>query len=142
MAGVTRAITTCLASLSWKQTERALAALTIASATVSLMVSCVRLLNHDAVGVTPLVALLGVVSGTLAWRGRAAGHGLGIIFYGLQLASYYSFDLTQAYHLLAGLSVAFVVHLSSGVLVVNAFAIAMLAASAVLLGWRLRQPQD
>jgi hypothetical protein len=134
-------MTTWLASLTWKQAERAIAALTIASAALSLMVSGLRLRNHDAVGVTPLVALLGLLSGAFAWRGRLPGHAMALLVYGLQLASYYSYDQTQAYHLLAGLSVAFVVQMPSGVLVVNAFAVAMLVASSVLLGWRLRQAQ-
>ena len=141
MTGVARRMAAWLAVPRWKQAERVLAALTIAGATLSLLVSGIRLLHDDAAGVTALVSVPGVLSGALAWRGRLAGHGLGLVFYGLQLASFYSYDLTQAHHLLAGLSVAFVVRLPSGVLVVNAFAVAMLVASAVLLGWRLRQAQ-
>lgn len=134
-------MTNCLTHLQWMRIERAIAVLTAANGAISLIVCGVRLFHHDAVGATPLLALLGLVSGFLAWRGRVAGHSTGLAFYAVQLASYYSYDLTQSYHLRGGLSLAFVAHLPSGVLVVNVFAIAMMAASAVLLCWRLRRAQ-
>ncbi len=86
----------------------------------------------------PLLALLGLVSGVLAWRGRLAGHVAALVFYGLQLAAFHSLHATQAYHVTWIFSLAFVVHLPGGVLIVNAFAVAMLAASAALLWRRLR----
>lgn len=129
---------TWLTHLQWTRIERAIAVLTVANGAISLIVCGVRLFHHDAVGAAPLLALLGLLSGVLAWRGRVAGHATGLAFYALQLASYYSYDFTLAYQLRGGLSLGFVAHLPSGVLVVNVFAIAMLAASAVLLCWRLR----
>ena len=91
-------------------------------------------------GGTLALALLGLLSGVLAWRGRLGGHYAGLAFYGLQLAAWYSYDATQAWHLRAAFSLAFVVHLRSGVLIVNVFAMAMLAASAALLWRRQRAP--
>jgi len=119
--------------------ERAVAVLTIANGTLILTVTGMRLLNDGAVGAIPLLALLGLLSGILAWHGRSWGHCLGLAFYSIQLASYYSYDLTQAYHIGGGLSLAFVVHMPSGVLIVNVFALAMLAATGVLLCWRVRR---
>jgi hypothetical protein len=92
-------------------------------------------LSRAAIDALALLALLGLLSGILAWRGRLGGHGAGLAFHGLQLAGYYSYDATQVYHLRGALSLAFVVHLPAGVLVVNVFALVMLAASAALL-WR------
>ena len=128
-------------SRGWVRIERAIAVLTIASGAIGLVVLGVQLLNHDAVGATPVLALLGLLAGILAWHGRVEGYCTALAFYALQLASFYSYDLTQTYHFRGGLSLAFVMHLQSGVLVVNGFAIVMLATSAVLLCWRLRRMQ-
>ena len=135
-------ITFGLPCFQWTRIERAVAVLTIANGTLSLMVSGMRLLKDGGVGVTPLLAILGLLSGILAWQGRSWGHGLALAFYSLQLASYYSYDLTQAYRIGGGLSLAFVVHMPSGVLIVNVLAVLMLAATAVLLCWRMRREQS
>jgi hypothetical protein len=76
--------------------------------------------------------------GVLAWRGRPAGHGAGLVFYGLQLAAFHSWHSAQASQVTWTFSLAFVVHLPTGILIVNAFAVAMLAASAALLWRRFR----
>ena len=83
-----------------------------------------------------LLSLLGLLSGLLAWRRQWAGHAIGLLFYAPQLASYYPYHSAGAYHLGGALSLAFVAHLPTGVLVVNGFAIAMFIASAALLRWR------
>ncbi|QOL47690.1 hypothetical protein [Massilia litorea] len=123
-----------LSRLPWTRIERVVAALTIVNAALGL---AVWTLTGGAID-TLLLALLGLLSGVLAWRGRPGGHGAGLAFYGVQLAAWYSYDATQAWHLRGAFSLAFVVHGRSGVLIVNAFALAMLAASAVMLWRRLR----
>jgi hypothetical protein len=120
-----------LSRLPWTRIERIVATVTIVNAALGLAVWA---LTGGAID-TLLLALLGLLSGVLVWRGRPAGHGAGLAFYGMQLAAYYSYDATQAWHLRGAFSLAFVLHLRSGVLIVNVFALAMLAASAALL-WR------
>jgi hypothetical protein len=117
--------------LPWTRVERIVATVTAVNAALGLAVGALGPLA----GRTLLLALLGLLSGILAWRARSGGHIAGLAFYGLQLAAWYSYDATQAWHLRGGLSLAFVVHLQSGLLIVNVFALAMLAASAALL-WR------
>jgi hypothetical protein len=52
-------------------------------------------LSRAAIDALALLALLGLLSGILAWRGRLGGHGAGLAFYGLQLAGYHSYDASQ-----------------------------------------------
>lgn len=124
------------ARLPWVRSERIVAAVTVVNAALGLAVWALRPMAGTSA--TLLLALLGLLSGVLAWRGRLAGHAAGLAFYGLQLAAWYSYDASQAWPLRAALSLAFVVHLPAGVLIVNVFALAMLAASAALLWRRLR----
>jgi hypothetical protein len=127
--------TRCPPALPWTRIERIVAGLTTLNGALGLAVWALGPLSRGPIDALPLLALLGLLSGILAWRGRLGGHGAGLAFYSLQLAGYYSYDATQVYHLRGALSLAFVVHLPAGVLVVNVFALAMLAASAALL-WR------
>ena len=113
----------------WTRGERLVAVLTIANGALGLVMWVTGL---------PLLALLGLLSGVLAWRGRPGGHVAGLVFYGLQLAAFHPWHAAQAYHTTWIFSLAFVVRLPSGVLIVNAFAVAMLAASVALLWRRLR----
>jgi len=123
---------------TWTHIERLVAALTIVNGVLSLVMWATGLLSRGAIGSLPLLALLGVLSGVLAWHGRPAGHGAGLVFYGVQLAAFHPWHPAQASHVTWTFSLAFVVHLPTGVLIVNAFAVAMLAASAVLLWRRIR----
>lgn len=97
------------------------------------------LLSRGAIDSLPLLPLLGLLSGVLAWRGRLSGHAAGLLFYGVQLAAFHPYDSTPAWQPPWAFSLAFVVHLPAGVLIVNAFAVAMLAASAALVLLRTRQ---
>jgi hypothetical protein len=128
-------VTMTISGCTWARIERLVAALTIGNGALGLVMWVTGLLSRGAIGSLPLLALLGLLSGVLAWRGRLGGHGAGLVFYGVQLAAFHSWDSTQAYHLTWTFSLAFVVHLPTGLLLVNAFAVAMLAASAALL-WR------
>ena len=121
----------------FKRIERIVAAVTFVNGMLGLAVWALRPLAAGS-SAPFLLALLGLLSGVFAWRGRVGGHGAGLAFYGLQLAAWYSYDATQAWQLRGALSLAFVLHLRSGVLVVNVFAFALLAASAALLWRRLR----
>jgi len=120
----------------WTRIERVVAGLTIVNGALGLLVP-----GHagGAIVALPLLSLLGLLSGLIAWRGRAAGHAAGLAFYASQLAGYHRYDLTWAYPLHGSLSLAFVVHLPTGVLIVNVLALALFAASTALLWWRLRR---
>jgi len=123
---------------TWTRSERLVAALTIVNAALGLVMWLMALLSRGAIGSLPLLALLGLFSGVLAWHGRPGGHGAGLVFYGVQLAAFHSWHATQASHVSWTFSLAFVLRLPTGMLIVNAFAVAMLAASAALLWRRLR----
>ena len=81
----------------------------------------------------PFVPVLGVLSGALSLRGRRAGLCGALLYYAVQLVSYYPYSHAGAFGVKAGLSVATVVHLSDGVLVVNVLALALLAASVFIV---------
>lgn len=123
------------AAEQWTRIERVVAIVTIVSAGLGLIV---WIAAPDADSSLLLLAPPGLLSAFLAWRGRLAGHAIGIAFYAVQLAGYHPYHSAQAYPLRGALSLAFVVHLPTGVLIVNVFAIALLAASAALL-WRRRR---
>lgn len=118
--------------------EKLIAGLSVANGVLGLAMWAIGLLPHGALGSLPLLPLLGLLAGVLAWRGRPSGHGAGLVFYGLQAAGFHAYESAQAWQLPWTLSLAFVVHLPAGVLIVNVFAIAMLGASAALLWRRLR----
>lgn len=122
----------------WTLSERLVAALTIVNGALGLAMWVMALLSRGAIGSLPQLALLGLLSGALAWRGRPGGHGAGLVFYGVQLAAFHPWHGAQAFHVAWTFSLAFVVRLPAGILIVNAFAVAMLAASAALLWRRLR----
>lgn len=123
------------AAEQWTRIERVVAIVTIVNAGLGLIV---WIAAPDAGSSLLLLAPPGLLSAFLAWRGRLAGHAIGIAFYAVQLAGYHPYHSAQAYPLRGALSLAFVVHLPTGVLIVNVFAIALLAASAALL-WRRRR---
>ena len=74
----------------WTRSERLVGALTIANGALGLVMWVMALLSRGAIGILPLLAVLGLLSGVLAWRGRPAGHGAALVFYGMQLAVFHS----------------------------------------------------
>jgi hypothetical protein len=121
--------------------DKWIAGLTTANGVLGLAMWGTGLLSRGAIDSLPLLPLLGLLAGVLAWRGRLAGQGAGLLFYGVQLAAFHSYDSTQAWQPPWTFSLAYVVHLPTGVLIVNAFAVAMLAASAALAVLRTRKCQ-
>lgn len=113
---------------------------TLANGAVGLIVAAsvatLRGLEAPWVFTPPIASLLGVVAGTLAVRGKRTGLIVGVLFYGLQVPSYYSPSIQ--FNFRAGFSLAKVVELSHGILIVNLVALAGLVIALWLLAHRLR----
>ncbi len=80
-----------------------------------------------------LAAALGCVSAALCLRGRAAGLWGGVLYYGLQVLSYYPHDGGRAFSVKAGTSIGVVLQLHGATLVLNLIAATLLAATALVL---------
>lgn len=81
-------------------------------------------------------ALLGGVSAVLSLRGRRAGLYGDALYYAVQVPSWYPYSPGWSYSVKAGISIAAVLHLAGGVLVVNGVALALLAATLWMLRYR------
>jgi len=77
--------------------------------------------------------LLGVISAVLAMRGRIIGWWGGLIFYGLQLFSYYPYGDGWGYAVKAGVSFSVDFRFSHGVFLVNLIALLFALVTAFLL---------
>jgi hypothetical protein len=82
---------------------------------------------------------LGVLSGLLSVRRHRAGAWGALLFYGLQLTSYYPYTGNWSFSYRCGLSLGYVARLPDGVLVVNLAALLLLAVSAALAVRETRQ---
>jgi hypothetical protein len=80
-----------------------------------------------------LAAVLGCVSAALCLRGRLAGLWGGVLYYGLQVFSYYPHDGGRAFSVKAGTSIGVVWQLHGATLVLNLIAATLLAATALVL---------
>jgi hypothetical protein len=83
-------------------------------------------------------ALLGFIGAVLSLRRHPAGLWCAALYYALQLVSYTPLDGGRAWSLKAGVSVGLVMQFSQSVIVVNMVALALLAVTVLLLGWRRR----
>jgi len=82
--------------------------------------------------------MLGLVSGLLSLRGKRIGLYGGMLYYAVQLFSYYPYGPGWSFSVKAGLSIGILLHLQSGLFVVNAVALALLAATAWVWSRRRR----
>lgn len=82
------------------------------------------------------VAMLGFAAAVLSLRRMVAGLWAALLYYGLQLASYFPYDGSWQFSVKAGVSVGLVMRLQGGVLVLNMVAAVLLAATLVVLKWR------
>ena len=82
-----------------------------------------------------MAALLGALSAATALRGWRAGWWGGMLYYALQVLSYYPYAGGWSFSVKAGLSIGAVVHLQHGLCVINLVALALLLATA----WVLRR---
>jgi hypothetical protein len=86
-------------------------------------------------------ALLGFLAAVLSLKRWRSGLWGGLLYYTLQLVSYFPAAGGWAFSVKAGVSVGLVMRFQSGVLVINMVALALLAATAAVLAWRLRRPE-
>ena len=83
-------------------------------------------------------ALLGFLAAVLSLKRWRAGLWGGLLYYALQLVSWFPFDGGGQFSVKAGVSVGLVMRFQSGVLVLNMIALALLLATAAVLAWRRR----
>lgn len=84
------------------------------------------------------VGLFGFLAAVLSlkrWRGGLWG---GMLYYALQLISYFPHDGSWQYSVKAGVSIGLVMRFSTSTVVLNMVALALLAATLAVLAWRLR----
>jgi hypothetical protein len=110
------------------QFERSIAWMLVANGLLGLAVSLAT-----APGAWPLASILGIISGALSLRRYAVGVCGGLLYYALQVASYYPYSNTWSYSVKSGVSLAAVIKLPGGVLVLNVLALLLLGTSAVAL---------
>jgi hypothetical protein len=103
---------------------------------VAVGVAMIRGSEPELSHTPPIASLLGVLAGALTVRGKIAGLIVGLFFYGLQVLSYYSSSIQ--FNFRSGFSLAKVVELSQGVLVINLAALAGLVIAVWLLARHLR----
>lgn len=83
-------------------------------------------------------ALLGFLAAVLSLKRRPSGLWGGLLYYALQLVSWFPAAGGWGFSVKAGVSVGVVMQFQSGVLVLNMVALALLAATAAVLAWRRR----
>ena len=89
---------------------------------------------HD--GHSPVLwamAALACGGGWLWLRGKKIGCWCAMLYYALQVPSYYSHDGSVSFSIKAGISIATVMRLDSGVLVINGVALALLLATVWIM---------
>ena len=83
-------------------------------------------------------ALLGFLAAVLSLKRWSLGLWGGLLYYALQLVSYFPVAGAWRFSVKAGVSIGLVMQFQAGVLVINMVALALLAATGVVLAWRRR----
>jgi hypothetical protein len=97
-------------------------------------------LDGPAAAVVFGAALLGFLAAVLSLKRLRLGLWGGILYYALQIVSYFPYAGGAGFSVKAGVSIGLVMRFASGVLVLNMVALALLAATAAVLAWRRRLP--
>jgi hypothetical protein len=84
------------------------------------------------------VAMLGFLSAVLSLRRWRSGLWGGMLYYLLQVGSYFSVVSNWSYSIKAGVSIGIVMHFARGIFVLNVVALALLACTVAVLLWRGR----
>lgn len=88
-------------------------------------------LASEELPVLVVAGMLGLVSALLSLRGKVLGLWGAMLYYALQVLSYYPYAGGWSFSVKAGVSVGAVLHLRDGLFVINFIALALLAAT----GW-------
>ncbi|MCU6433427.1 hypothetical protein LPB67_06485 [Undibacterium sp. Jales W-56] len=108
---------------------------------IGLFVSASMMITQQSINASiapPYTSILGLLSGLLALRGRLVGLIGGLLFYGVQIVSYYSHDMR--FNFRSGISLAAVIHLTHGTAVINMVAVVGLATVIWILKKRFYHP--
>lgn len=92
----------------------------------------------DALPVLYGVAMLGFLSAVLSLKRSTIGLWGGMLYYIVQVFSYFPYHGDGQFSVKAGLSIGVVMRFPVGVFVLNLVALALLAATAAVLLWRRR----
>ena len=84
------------------------------------------------------VAMLGFLSAALSLRRSTIGLWGGMLYYLVQVFSYFPYQGGEQFSVKAGLSIGVVMRFPAGVFVLNLVALAPLAATVVVWRWRRR----
>lgn len=84
------------------------------------------------------VGLFGFLAAVLSLKRWKTGLCGGLLYYALQVVSYFPHDGGWQFSVKAGVSVGIVMQFLHGTLVVNMIALALLAATVAVLVWRVR----
>jgi hypothetical protein len=123
------------------QVEKWAARVLLLNGALALLVACGLLGPALASGEFAIVlpaALLALVSAVLSLRRHRYGLWGALIYYGLQVFSYYPYSNGWSLSVKAGVSIAAVLHFSQGALAINFVALALLIVTALVLRWRRR----
>jgi hypothetical protein len=94
----------------------------------------------DALPVLFGAGLFGFLAAVLSLKRWKSGPWGGMLYYAVQLVSYFSHDGGAHYSVKAGVSIGLVMRFSSATVVLNMVALALLAATVAVLVWRARAP--
>nr|WP_315216336.1 hypothetical protein [uncultured Duganella sp.] len=92
----------------------------------------------DALAVLFGVGLFGFLAAVLSLKRWKSGLWGGMLYYAVQLVSYFPHDGGWQYSVKAGVSIGLVLQFSGATLVLNTVALALQCATAAVLAWRLR----
>ena len=92
----------------------------------------------DALPILFGVGLFGFLAAVLSLKRWKSGLLGGMLYYAVQLISYFPHDGGWQYSVKAGVSIGVVMRFSNATLVLNMIALALLSATVALLVWRLR----
>lgn len=84
------------------------------------------------------VGLFGFLAAVLSLKRWKTGLCGGLLYYALQVVSYFPHDGGWQFSVKAGVSIGIVMQFLHGTLVVNMIALALLAATVAVLVWRVR----
>ena len=84
------------------------------------------------------VGLFGFLAAVLSLKRWRSGPWGGMLYYAVQLISYFPHDGSWQYSVKAGVSIGLVMRFSNSTMVLNMVALALLAATLAVLVWRQR----